>query len=84
MLEAATGEDFGDLRYFRRRAATASAGIAIDVSRTGYTGDLGYELWIPVEHAEAVWDALFEAGGAYAHPAGRACSRSTSPASRPG
>ena len=70
VLEAATGEDFGDLRYFRRRAAKL-AGIDIDVSRTGYTGDLGYELWIPVEHAEAAWDAIFEAGGAYAiRPAG--------------
>ena len=70
VIEAATGEDFGDLRYFRRRAAKL-AGIDIDVSRTGYTGDLGYELWIPVEHAEAAWDAIFEAGGAYAiRPAG--------------
>ena len=70
VLEAATGEDFGDLRYFRRRAAKL-AGFDIDVSRTGYTGDLGYELWIPVEHAEAAWDAIFEAGGAYAiRPAG--------------
>ncbi len=32
------------------------------VSRTGYTGDLGYELWIDPEHAEALWDRLFEAG----------------------
>jgi aminomethyltransferase len=32
------------------------------VSRTGYTGDLGYEVWIAPEHAEALWDALFEAG----------------------
>ncbi len=70
VLEAATGEDFGDLRYFRRRAAKL-AGVDIDVSRTGYTGDLGYELWIPAEHAEAAWDAIFEAGQAYAiRPAG--------------
>ena len=46
VLEAATGEYFADLRYFRRREATI-AGTRIDVSRTGYTGDLGYELWIP-------------------------------------
>ncbi len=32
------------------------------VSRTGYTGDLGYELWIAPEHAELLWDRLFEAG----------------------
>ncbi len=74
VLEAVTRQDFGDLRYFRRRPAKVRAGrrsIAIDVSRTGYTGDLGYELWIPADDAEAVWDALFKAGKAYAiRPAG--------------
>ncbi|HEU0245370.1 MAG TPA: aminomethyltransferase family protein, partial [Candidatus Limnocylindrales bacterium] len=70
VLEAATGEDFADLRYFRRREATI-AGTTIDVSRTGYTGDLGYELWIPAEAAPAVWDVLFDVGQAYAiRPAG--------------
>ena len=37
-------------------------GVELMVSRTGYTGDLGYELWIPAEKAEAMWDALFDAG----------------------
>jgi aminomethyltransferase len=37
-------------------------GSELLVSRTGYTGDLGYELWIAPEKAEALWDALFEAG----------------------
>jgi aminomethyltransferase len=70
VLEAATGEDFGDLRYFRRRPTTI-AGVAVDVSRTGYTGDLGYELWIPAEAGPAVWDVLFDVGRAYAiRPAG--------------
>jgi aminomethyltransferase len=70
VLEAATGEDFGDLRYFRRRPTKIRA-IGVDVSRTGYTGDLGYELWVPATDAEAVWDALFAAGKAYAiRPAG--------------
>jgi aminomethyltransferase len=32
------------------------------VSRTGFTGDLGYELWIDPAQAEALWDALFKAG----------------------
>src|SRR5690606_30614107 len=32
------------------------------VSRTGYTGDLGYELWTDPAHAEVLWDRLFEAG----------------------
>ena len=70
VLEAATGESFADLRYFRRRASRIG-GVAVDVSRTGYTGDLGYELWIPTESAVAVWDALVVAGPAYGlRPAG--------------
>ncbi len=74
VLEAATGASFADLRYFGRRAATIRAGrrrVAIDVSRTGYTGDLGYELWVPVANAPVVWDALIAAGADYAiRPAG--------------
>jgi aminomethyltransferase len=70
VLEAATGQSFGDLGYFRRRAARVGR-IEIDVSRTGYTGDLGYELWIPTEHAVKVWDRLIEAGRPYGiRPAG--------------
>jgi aminomethyltransferase len=34
----------------------------LTVSRTGFTGDLGYELWMPPAAAEAVWDALMAAG----------------------
>jgi len=70
VLEAATAEAFEDLGYFRRRAGRIG-GVDIDVSRTGYTGDLGYELWIPAESAPDVWDAIFAAGKAYAiRPAG--------------
>ena len=54
--------------------ATVKAGrrkIAVDVSRTGYTGDLGYELWVAAEHAVALWEALSAAGAAYGiRPAG--------------
>ena len=74
VLEAATGAAFAGLRYFRRRAAkvgSGRSGVAVDVSRTGYTGDLGYELWIPADKAVAVWDALMAAGEAYGiRPAG--------------
>ncbi len=38
------------------------AGVALTVSRTGFTGDLGYELWMPPAQAEQVWDALMAAG----------------------
>lgn len=37
-------------------------GETLTVSRTGFTGDLGYELWIASHKAEALWDRLFEAG----------------------
>ena len=65
VLEAALGESFADLRYFRRRAATLKVGrrkVPVDVSRTGYTGDLGYELWVAADQAVALWDALWTAG----------------------
>lgn len=58
------------LKYFRVTPATI-AGIAVEISRTGYTGDLGYEVWVPVEHALQLWDALMIAGRAFdIHPAG--------------
>ena len=70
VLEAAAQTSLTDLRYFGRRALRIG-GIELDVSRTGYTGDRGYELWIPVDGALAVWDALMESGTAYAiRPAG--------------
>jgi aminomethyltransferase len=70
VLEAATAEGWEDLRYFRRRP-TRVAGVEIDVTRTGYTGDRGYELWIPRAGALAVWDRLFDVGIAFGiRPAG--------------
>lgn len=81
VLEEATEEPFGELRYFRRRPSTLRRGTAaggvgpadipIEVSRTGYTGDLGYELWIPAERAADAWDVLMSAGRAFGiRPAG--------------
>ena len=37
-------------------------GVPVVVSRTGYTGELGYEVWCHPRHAPQVWDAVFEAG----------------------
>jgi aminomethyltransferase len=64
VLQKATGEDWADVRYFGHRRTTI-AGIELDVTRTGFTGDRGYELWVPVEGAVAVWDAVWEAGQDY-------------------
>lgn len=70
VLEAAAQTSLADLRYFHRRMLEI-AGAAVDVSRTGYTGDLGYELWMSRDDALPVWDALMECGAAFAiRPAG--------------
>jgi aminomethyltransferase len=37
-------------------------GSEIMISRTGFTGDLGYEIWVPPKKAARLWDAIFEAG----------------------
>jgi aminomethyltransferase len=59
-----------NLRYFRATSGTI-AGVDVDISRTGYTGDLGYEIWMPWHEALRVWDALVEAGTAFdLHPTG--------------
>jgi len=47
------------LRGIRERKL---AGIPTTVSRTGYTGEHGYELFVPASHAEQLWDAVLEAG----------------------
>lgn len=60
----AVGCNVSSLRYFRVTSSTI-AGVPVDISRTGYTGDLGYELWIPAAEAVRVWDALMEAGRAF-------------------
>jgi aminomethyltransferase len=52
------------LKYFRV-ADNAIGNAPVSVSRTGYTGDLGYEIWIEAEQALPVWDALMEAGDDY-------------------
>ena len=48
------------LTYFGLTPATI-AGVPVTVSRTGYTGDLGYEIWVAADSAVAVWDAVVEA-----------------------
>jgi aminomethyltransferase len=64
-LEAAAQTSLAGLAYYHRRALRV-AHIDLDVSRTGYTGDLGYELWVPREDALDLWDALVETGAAHA------------------
>jgi aminomethyltransferase len=52
------------LKFFRM-APNVLAGRPVTISRTGYTGDLGYEIWMDAADALPVWDALMSAGGDY-------------------
>jgi aminomethyltransferase len=61
LLRAVAKADIDRLKYFRVTSGTI-AGVDVDISRTGYTGDLGYEIWMPADRAVAVWDALMEGG----------------------
>lgn len=64
VLRSCAEADVDRLKYFRATSGRIG-GAAVDISRTGYTGDLGYEIWIPREHAIGVWDALTAAGQSF-------------------
>jgi aminomethyltransferase len=61
ILQTLADTDLTRLRYFRL-VDTKLRGVPVTISRTGYTGDLGYELWLAAADALTVWDALIEAG----------------------
>jgi aminomethyltransferase len=62
--------DIKRLKYFHVMPGVIS-GVPVDISRTGYTGDLGFEIWIPWNEAKTVWDSLMLKGSAFdLRPAG--------------
>jgi aminomethyltransferase len=61
LLKAVAEADIANLKYFRVTSGKI-AGVPVDISRTGYTGDLGYEIWIPWKDAVKVWDELMQKG----------------------
>ena len=72
LLMTLTDAPLTSLKYYRF-VNTTIADTPVMISRTGYTGDLGYELWLDAERAgaERVWDALIAAGRSFAlQPAG--------------
>jgi aminomethyltransferase len=70
LLREAANADLETLKYFRVTSGQI-AGVPVEISRTGYTGDLGYEIWMPWDRALAVWDRIIEVGKAFdARPAG--------------
>ena len=70
LLRQVCDADLSSLKYFRATSGHI-AGVPCDVTRTGYTGDLGYEIWMPWKSALQVWDAIVSAGSAFdLHPTG--------------
>ena len=70
LLQNVADADLENLKYFRVTTGEI-AGVGVEISRTGYTGDLGYEIWVPSEQALRVWDALVQGGRPYdIQPAG--------------
>ena len=70
VLRQCCDADLGALKYFQSVRAKLD-GIDLRISRTGYTGDLGYELWCDASDATRLWDAIASAGRAYGlEPAG--------------
>jgi aminomethyltransferase len=64
VLRACSDIDVDRLKYFRVTSGQLG-GVPVDVSRTGYTGDLGYEIWVSAGDALAAWDALVSAGRSF-------------------
>jgi aminomethyltransferase len=64
ILSKLVDTDMAKLKYFRL-VHTKARGIPLTISRTGYTGDLGYEIWVDAARAVALWDALIETGTPY-------------------
>jgi aminomethyltransferase len=64
ILQLAAERDLSALKYFRLTPAQIR-GIPVTISRTGYTGDLGYEIWVDASHALPLWDALIQTGTPY-------------------
>jgi aminomethyltransferase len=70
LLQRLADADLSGLRYFRQLESRL-AGIPVSISRTGYTGDLGFEIFVEPGWAERLWDELLEAGRAFnLRPAG--------------
>ena len=64
ILNKVADKPVDELKYFRLMQNQVD-GIPVTISRTGYTGDLGFELWMEAKDALTIWDALMDAGQDY-------------------
>jgi aminomethyltransferase len=61
ILQSTTGVELGELKYYRFDTGEV-CGVRATVSRTGYTGEMGFEIFVPPQSAPRVWNGLLEAG----------------------
>lgn len=61
VIQKLTSVDLKSIPYYRFKEASV-AGVDMILSRTGYTGELGYEIYFSPSYAENVWNAIFRAG----------------------
>jgi aminomethyltransferase len=64
VLNRCCKDPLDQLKYFRWMN-TSIGNVPVSVSRTGYTGDLGYEIWMAADQALPIWDKLMEVGDDY-------------------
>jgi aminomethyltransferase len=64
ILNKVADKPVDELKYFRLLQNQVD-GIPVTISRTGYTGDLGFEIWMDAKDALTIWDALMDAGQDY-------------------
>jgi len=64
ILNLVADDPVDGLKYFRLMQNKVD-GIPVTISRTGYTGDLGFEIWMEAKDALTIWDALMDAGADY-------------------
>lgn len=61
LLKTIADADIENLKYFRVTKGWID-NVPVEISRTGYTGDLGYEIWVDADSALKIWDTLAERG----------------------
>jgi aminomethyltransferase len=64
ILEEVSETSITDLGYFKTTPSKID-GVEVTISRTGFTGDLGYEVWVANDRAVTVYDAIMAAGKGY-------------------
>ncbi|TCD03538.1 glycine cleavage system aminomethyltransferase GcvT [Pedobacter psychroterrae] len=64
-LQSLTDVDLGSMEYYNFVKGTFAGVGNVVISATGYTGAGGFEIYFENEHADKIWDAIFEAGAAF-------------------